>query len=227
MVSIRNLRFSYPGSSFDLNISELVFPSAAATAVVGPSGSGKTTLLHLIAGIMTPASGTIEVDHTEVTQLSEAARRAFRLSKIGFVFQDFELIEYLSVLDNVLLPCRVGTAVPLNSETRNRAEHLLRQAGLEKHLRRNVTRLSQGERQRVALCRALLTEPAVLLADEPTGNLDPETSTQVLDLLFDFVRQHGTTFIMVTHDHSLLPRFDATVDFRQLLTAEPSSGGIR
>lgn len=141
------------------------------------------------------------------------------MSQIGFVFQNFELIDYLNVLDNVLLPCRVGTAVKLNSTTRDRAAALLQQAGLADFSKRNVTQLSQGERQRVALCRALLVEPSLLLADEPTGNLDPETSEQVLNLLFEFIRQNQTTFVMVTHDHSLLHRFDQTVDFRQLLAS--------
>ncbi|GAB5444505.1 MAG: ABC transporter ATP-binding protein [Fuerstiella sp.] len=217
MVSIRQLRFQYPGSSFSLQVDRLDLPVGHATAVVGPSGCGKTTFLHLLAGIHQATSGSIRVGDTDVTQLSEADRRAFRLSQIGFIFQNFELIDYLNVLDNVLLPCRVGTAVKLDSTTRDRAAGLLQQAGLANFSKRNVTQLSQGERQRVALCRALLVEPSLLLADEPTGNLDPETSEQVLNLLFEFIRQNQTTFVMVTHDHSLLHRFDQTVDFRQLL----------
>lgn len=219
MVSIRQLRFQYPGSSFSLQVDQLHLPVGQATAVVGPSGCGKTTFLHLLAGIHRATSGSIRIGDTDVTQLSEAHRRVFRLSQIGFVFQNFELIDYLNVLDNVLLPCRVGTAVKLNSTTRDRAAALLQQAGLADFSKRNVTQLSQGERQRVALCRALLVEPSLLLADEPTGNLDPETSEQVLNLLFEFIRQNQTTFVMVTHDHSLLHRFDQTVDFRQLLAS--------
>ena len=133
------------------------------------------------------------------------------------VFQDFELIEYLSVLDNVLLPCRIGR-LPLDEAARERAKHLLDVVGMTQHARKSVTRLSQGERQRVAICRGLLTKPPLLLADEPTGNLDPITSDRILDLLLHTVREEKSTLIMVTHDHSLLHRFDRTLDFNEFLT---------
>ncbi|MEZ6127396.1 MAG: ABC transporter ATP-binding protein [Planctomycetaceae bacterium] len=222
MIDIRQLQFSYPHSSFDLFIEHLQIDSLCATAVVGPSGSGKTTLLHLMAGILLPQAGQITVNEQSVSGMSEAARRRFRLQHVGMVFQNFELIEYLSVLDNVLLPCRIGDAVALTQDVRDRALSLLVAAGLEQHVRKSVTRLSQGERQRVSICRALLTRPSVILADEPTGNLDPVTSEQILQLLLKSVSEEQATLVMVTHDHSLLHHFDQTIDFAQFLTPAAS-----
>lgn len=216
MIELQQLQFRYPRSPFRLSIERLAFTTQAATAIVGPSGSGKTTLLHLLAGILTPDSGRITVGDTVVTDLTEKRRREFRLSSIGLVFQDFELLDYLSVIDNITLPCRLGP-LPLSSSLIERAKQLLQEVGLADYARRSVTKLSQGERQRVAICRALLTSPGLLLADEPTGNLDPKTSTQILDLLLRLVKEQGATLLMVTHDHTVLSRFDQTVDFETLL----------
>ena len=224
MIEIQQLEFSYPNSSFDLHVAELKIDSPCAAAIVGPSGSGKTTLLHLMAGILPPNKGRIAINGHAVSSMSDAGRRRFRLQHVGMVFQSFELIEYLTVLDNVLLPCRIGDAVSLTNEIRDRARALLTAAGLEKHARRSVTKLSQGERQRVAICRALLTRPPVLLADEPTGNLDPATSEQILELLLKTVHEQNATLVMVTHDHSLLHHFDRTIDFTQFLTTSGSTG---
>ena len=219
MIQITDLKFCYPSGQFDLTIPELTIAPQRATAVVGPSGSGKTTLLHLIAGILTPDDGTITIGDVAVSQLADVERRRFRLSDVGMVFQEFELIEYLNVLDNVLLPCRLGNAVELTIDIRNRAKGLLEEVGLGDQMFKSVTHLSQGERQRVAICRALLAKPTLILADEPTGNLDPATSTHILNLLLQSVQNEKATLIMVTHDHSLLDRFDNTVDFSQYLSA--------
>lgn len=223
MIEIHQLRFSYPRSDFHLHIPELTVAAGSSTAIVGPSGSGKTTLLHLISGILPADSGSITVDQTDVVGLTESDRRRFRLRHIGLVFQDFELIEYLNVIDNVLLPCRIGTAVRLNTKIRDRADALIQTAGLQKYRRKSVTRLSQGERQRVAICRALLCEPSLLLADEPTGNLDPTTTDRIMGLLLDQVRKHSATLIMVTHDHSLLNQMTRTVEFEQFLQSDSKS----
>jgi putative ABC transport system ATP-binding protein len=132
---------------------------------------------------------------------------------VGLVFQEFELLEHLNVLDNVLLPCRVTPSIQISARYRERAIALADEMGLADKLRRYPRKLSQGERQRVALCRALLTQPPLLLCDEPTGNLDPANKEHVLDILFDYVRRNATTLLTVTHDHQLLPRFDETIDF--------------
>ncbi|MEQ9409645.1 MAG: ABC transporter ATP-binding protein [Fuerstiella sp.] len=226
MIRIRNLAFAYAQSVFDLQIDELQIQASSATAMVGPSGSGKTTLLNIIAGILSPDSGCVSVMETDLAGLSDAARRRFRLKNIGLVFQEFELIDYLNVLDNVLLPCRVDRAFPLTSDRRDRAAGLIEDVGLKDHLKKSVTRLSQGERQRVAICRALLMRPPLLLADEPTGNLDPVTSDQIVKLLLRAVQDEGTTLLMVTHNHSLLHHFSRTIDFAEFLTTSARGASV-
>jgi putative ABC transport system ATP-binding protein len=213
MIAVSNLEFEYPQSAFRLSVSDLTVRRGATVAVIGPSGSGKTTLLNLIAGILIPSAGRVTTGGVEVSSLSETARRDFRVRQVGLVFQEFELLEHLHVLDNILLPCRITPSIRITREHRIRAELLASEMGIEDKLRRYVRRLSQGERQRVALCRALLLEPPLLLCDEPTGNLDPANKQHVLDILFNYVRRNGTTMLTVTHDHQLLPRFDETIDF--------------
>jgi len=199
MIAIRDLRFAWTDGPFQLQIPRLEIARGEAAVLAGPSGCGKTTLL------------------TDLGRLSDADRRLFRLRNIGLVFQDFQLIDYLDVLGNVLLPCRIQPAVKLTPAIRARGLDLLNQVGLASFSQRPVTRLSQGERQRVALCRALLLNPLLLLADEPTGNLDPENSRRMVELLLQESRRSGATLIMVTHDHSLLPMFDRTLPFLQYL----------
>lgn len=215
MISIQNLRFRYSEGDFALHVPELVVEDGERVAVIGPSGSGKTTLLNLIAGIRTPQSGRVMTRETDIGELEDGARRDFRIRHIGLVFQEFELLEYLSVLDNILLPYRINRSLKLTREVRQRAAELAKEVGISGHLGRFVTRLSQGERQRVSVCRALLAQPGLILADEPTGNLDPTNKDRVLDILMEYVDRHEATLVTVTHDHDLLPRFERVVDFRQ------------
>jgi len=213
VIEIRGLNFSYPGGDFLLDMPSFDVRPGEKLAVIGPSGSGKTTLLNLVSGIVTPARGTVRVGETEVSALGDALRRAFRIRQIGFVFQDFELLDYLNVLDNILHPYRITDALLLTANVRERAHALADRMGIGDKLKRRANDLSQGEKQRVAICRALLPEPRLLLADEATGNLDPHNKGVILDLLFDSVDAHGATLLAVTHDHELLPRFDRVVDF--------------
>ncbi len=212
MISIEDVKFCYRDGDFRLSVPRFQVRSGATVAVVGPSGSGKTTLLNLAAGILVPDSGNVRTNDVTVSSLSEPARRDFRIANIGLVFQEFELLEHLRVLDNILLPCRITGRVQLSQSHRDRATELAREVGLGDKLRRFVRKLSQGERQRVAVCRALLLQPPLLLCDEPTGNLDPANKEHVLDILFDYVRRTGATLLAVTHDHGLLDRFDETFD---------------
>jgi putative ABC transport system ATP-binding protein len=214
MISIHDLHFHYPNSEFRLTVPELAVSSGEKIAVVGPSGSGKTTLLNLLAGILTPGQGKVRVGEVDVSDLGDAGRRDFRISNIGFIFQDFELLDYLSILDNILHPYRITSALKLTGEVRQRAVDLAEQMGIAAHLRKRPDTLSQGEKQRAAICRALLPKPDLILADEATGNLDPANKTRILDLLFKSVEDHDATLVAVTHDHELLPRFDRVVDFR-------------
>jgi putative ABC transport system ATP-binding protein len=224
MIRISNLRFRYRDGDFELAIPGLSIGRGERVAVIGPSGSGKTTLLHLIAGIATPDSGDVETNGVDVNRLDDAGRRDFRIRNIGLVFQEFELLEYLSVLDNVLLPYRINRSLRLDASVRRRAEALAARVGIEDKLGRLATRLSQGEKQRVAVCRALIAEPALLLADEPTGNLDPANKDRVLDILADYAAESGATLVTVTHDHALLPRFARVIDFRSELAASGATG---
>jgi len=214
-VRITDLEFRYGEGDFRLGIPALEVPTGSTMAFIGPSGSGKTTLLHLIAGIAVPLAGRVETQGVDVGGLSDAARREFRIRQVGLVFQEFELLEHLSVLDNILLPYRINPALRLVPDVRCRAEEVADQVGIADKLGRFPSRLSQGERQRVAICRAILPEPPLLLADEPTGNLDPASKDRVLDYVSDYARRSGATFIMVTHDRELLGRFEKVVDFKQ------------
>jgi ABC-type lipoprotein export system ATPase subunit len=221
-VAISNLEFRYSEGDFALRVPELQVARGEALAFVGPSGSGKTTLLHLIAGIAAATEGRVVTEGVEVSALSEPARRDFRVGAIGLVFQEFELLEYLSVFDNVVLPYRINSTLHLDGCVRARTRELAERLGIAKLLARRPAQLSQGERQRVAVCRALVVDPPLLLADEPTGNLDTANKLRVLDLLFDVARERGATLVTVTHDRELLPRFDRVLDFKQFSTSDSS-----
>lgn len=214
MIQIQSLKFQYPGTEFRLQIPEFNLAQFEKVAVIGPSGSGKTTLLNLIAGILTPLDGSVAVGDLEINALSDAERRDFRIRNIGFVFQDFELLDYLDVMDNVLLPYRITSALKLDREVRVRAVALAENMGIGDKLRRRPDKLSHGEKQRAAICRALLPNPGLILSDEATGNLDPSNKTKILDLLFQTVEHHKASLLAVTHDHELLKRFDRVVDFQ-------------
>ncbi|MBT5847367.1 MAG: ATP-binding cassette domain-containing protein, partial [Verrucomicrobiales bacterium] len=180
-VTIENLEFEYGPGRFRLFIPDLQIEAGTRMAFVGPSGSGKTTLLRLIAGIVTPQSGTVNVGEVPVNELADAGRRAFRIRHIGFVFQDFRLVEHLDVRENILLPYRLNDALPVYDSIESQVKQQAERLDLADKLGSPVDELSQGEQQRVAICRALLPRPELLLADEPTGNLDPKNKGRILD----------------------------------------------
>ena len=213
MITINDLSFRYSATSFRLHVPELTLQGDERVAIVGPSGSGKTTLLNLIAGILTPEGGRIDVAGTDVGHLSDTERRRFRASTIGFVFQDFALLDYLSARQNILYPYRITPALTLDAEVTERAETLAAACGIGDNLDRPPSQLSQGEQQRVAICRALVTQPKLILSDEATGNLDPDSKGRILDLLFERAAEGCAAVLAVTHDHELLPRFDRVLDF--------------
>lgn len=211
LVELEDVRFAH-GGSFQLFLEHFLVQPGEALALIGPSGSGKSTLIDLIAGIRLPAAGRIRVLGQNWSLLTEEGRRAVRRSRIGMAFQEFELLDYLTARENILLACYVGGTQEPRSALLQRAEGLAAAAGIQSVLDRSPARLSQGERQRVALCRALLTRPPLILCDEPTGNLDPKSSADVIRLLLNQAREDGSTLLMATHDHSLIPRFDRVFD---------------
>ena len=202
--------------NFKLDV-DLQFPATGVTAIYGPSGSGKTTLLALIAGIVQPQSGEIRLGDNRLDQLSDGARRLHRLGHIGMIFQSFELLDYLDVRDNILLQARLAPGITIDASLEQRGQAIADELGLADKWRRPVQALSQGERQRVAACRALLLEPDLVLADEPTGNLDPDNKQRVLEQLVALCKRDERILLTVTHDHSLLPSFDRVLEMGQLL----------
>ncbi len=197
LIRIDDLEFRYGRAGFRLLIPALHIKAQEQVAIIGPSGSGKTTLLNLIAGLAVPESGTIHVGEHEVSGLHDAARRDFRIRHIGFVFQDFELVEFLTIKGNILHPFRISSALQLSEEVAHRAIRLTKSMGIDDKLYRKPGQLSQGEKQRAALCRALLPDPKIVLADEPTGNLDPDAKRQVVEYLTVHARESGATLVMV------------------------------
>jgi putative ABC transport system ATP-binding protein len=173
-----------------------------AVAVVGASGSGKSTLLSLLAGLDLPSRGTVRLAGREINTLSEDERAALRGSLLGFVFQSFQLLPALDALENVALPLELAGS----ATAQERAEAMLARVGLGERLRHYPKHLSGGEQQRVALARAFAVRPALLLADEPTGNLDAATGAEIIDLMFEMNREAGTTLVLVTHDEALAAR---------------------
>jgi ABC-type lipoprotein export system ATPase subunit len=220
LIRLSDISFRYPSGNFQLGIQELLVTAGEKVAVIGPSGSGKTTLLNLVAGILTPEKGSVSVGDVEINAQSDTFRRDFRITKIGFIFQDFGLLDYLDVQDNILHPYRISGALQLTSDVRNRAKELAVQMDITDKLRRHPSELSQGERQRVAICRAMLPGPKLILADEATGNLDPKNKVRILELLFENMAHHNATLLAVTHDQELLPHFDRVVDFSDFLRGE-------
>ena len=219
-VRVEGLHCAYGGRGFTLEVPRFALAAGEAVALVGPSGCGKTTFLQALAGILPPRTGRVEVEGTTVwggtPALAEAARRRFRLTHLGLVFQELELLEHLTVRDNILRPWHLGSKPAPWDEGVRRAEALAETLGIASHLAKKPRALSQGERQRVAVGRALAPRPRVLLADEPTGNLDAETARRVLDLLLAAAREDGAALLLVTHDPALLPRVDRVVEMRAL-----------
>ena len=214
---LEHLAFSYGEGGFHLEIPLLEIPKGQKAAVVGPSGCGKTTLIQLVAGILKPNSGSVQAGDVVLGQYGERDLLDYRIATMGLIFQEFKLLEYLSVVENILLPYRLNPILELKPETRSRALELAGQVGLADKLERHPKNLSQGERQRVALCRALITTPALLLCDEPTANLDPANRDRILELLFSYCGEQEATLVMVTHDPEVLERFDQRIDIREFL----------
>jgi putative ABC transport system ATP-binding protein len=207
-IAINDLTYAYPQGDFTLHLPAMQWPNGSRIALVGPSGSGKTTLLHLLSGITLAGQGSVLLDDVDLVALSDAKRRALRIQSMGFVFQEFRLLEYLSVQENIRLPYRLHGSLDWNAAAVKRRLELMERAGISALCSRKVGRLSTGERQRVAVCRALIASPTLILADEPTANLDNDNKKRVQSLLFEEAQRCGATLVLATHDCELLDAFD-------------------
>jgi putative ABC transport system ATP-binding protein len=209
MIIARNLSQTYRSGTQPLTVLRDVDLEIAAdefVAIVGPSGSGKTTLLGLLAGLDTPATGEVELAGQRLNHLTEDQRARFRAANIGFVFQTFQLVPTLTALENVLVPLELAGVPGSSRELEARASALLERVGLGDRTSHYPTQLSGGEQQRVALARAFASEPKILFADEPTGNLDGETGRRIVELMVRLNAESNTTLVLVTHDLDLAAR---------------------
>ena len=207
-LSVRDLSKSYPTRGGDMPVLRgvnLTLAAGESAAIMGPSGSGKSTLLHILGTLDRPTAGRVELDGTDPFALPEAGLAGFRNSRIGFVFQDHHLLPQCTVLENVLIPTLVGE--PADDATRARARQLLTRVGLHDRLDHRPAELSGGERQRAAVARALIRQPKLLLADEPTGNLDRKNAQLVGELLLELHREQQTVLVVVTHSQDLAKMF--------------------
>lgn len=213
MISVSHLTMRLAAGGHDVTILDdlsLEVPRKQMVAVVGPSGSGKSTLLGLIAGLDRPTSGSIRLDGVEITTMPESRMARFRRQTIGYIFQSFHLIPTLTALENVAVPLEL-TGEP---SARERALELLDAVGLRDRATHYPVQLSGGEQQRVAVARAFACRPPILLADEPTGNLDSANGRQVIELLLALHRDHGSTLVLVTHDQDLAAHAERIVTLR-------------
>ncbi len=214
MIEINNVKKSYVQGEQNIEVLKglsLKVEAGETVAITGPSGCGKTTLLSLLSGLERTDSGTLSINNTDITNLSEKSITEFRSKNLGIVFQKFHLFSHLNALENVSLPLEILK----DSEANNKSQKLLDRVGLSHRLDHTPGQLSGGECQRVGLARALVTDPQIILADEPTGSLDANTGQAVMDLLFELVKQKNKTLVLVTHNTELAHRCDRVVSLSE------------
>ena len=210
MIAVQHVFKSVTDSTGSLTILrdiDFTLNKGETAAIVGASGSGKSTLLSIVAGLDTPTSGTVHIDGVDLFAMTEDERAALRSQKVGFVFQSFQLLGNLTALENVMLPLELAG----KRDARATATQMLQRVGLGERLSSYPKVLSGGEQQRVALARAFVVQPAVLLADEPTGSLDFATGGKIMELMFDLNREQGTTLVLVTHDRAIAQRCERRI----------------
>ncbi len=215
MIKVQDLRLEYSTREETLQVIDIPHWSVEKgrqIAIFGPSGSGKSTLLHILAGVLVPSSGRVEVCGEEISQMSEAQRDAFRARRIGYVFQNFNLLQGYSALDNVLMGMTFCSVKP----DRKLAKSLLDHVGIGARIKHTPSEMSLGEQQRVAIARALAKKPEVVLADEPTGSLDPRNKAQVVKLLRSMCEEQGSTLILVSHEMDIIAQFERQVRFADI-----------
>jgi putative ABC transport system ATP-binding protein len=216
MIRLENIRYRYPTGDFSLHCRELHLGAGDTLLIFGANGSGKSTLMQIVAGIIRPQAGQVYLGEYEVTKLSNSDRSLLRLFRIGYIWQNFALLPHLTVMNNVLLPLRLGPGPGVSRQQRERALQLLTALNLAAYARRYPEHLSRGEQQRVAICRALVSEPHYLLADEPTASLDSDHRDMVLALLRDYTSEYQCPLLLATHDPDMRGQFQQQLDMREL-----------
>ena len=221
-MGLKDVRFRWPGrASFALSVPDFSVMPGETVLLLGESGSGKSTLLSLICGTVLADAGTVQVAGTDLSGLSGGQRDRFRAEQIGMIFQQFNLLPFGTVLDNILLPLRFAPSRRSRvGDARSEAQNLSKALGLPDVLSAKASTLSVGQQQRVAVARAMIGRPPVIIADEPTSALDATSQSAFLDLLFDQVRAYGTTLLMVSHDPRLGERFDRVIAMKDIAQIE-------
>ena len=215
ILETKDLTKSYPSGNTQLTVLDAVniqIPTGSTASIVGPSGSGKTTLLGLCAGLDRASSGSVMLDGKDITHFSEGERAELRRKSIGFIFQNFQLMPNLTAIENVVIPAELQGKN--GAETNKRAKELLERVGLGSRMKHYPKQLSGGEQQRVAIARAFIHQPKILFADEPTGNLDEESSILIEDMLFEINKELGTTLVIVTHDNELAEKTEYLIKLK-------------
>ncbi len=213
MLSTHDLRFAYPNGGFSLSVADFSATEGETVGIGGSSGTGKSTFLRLLSGILKPDTGTVNICGEDAARLSARSLRALRLRRLGLVFQDFALLDYLSVEDNILLPARLGGI--LDDHVREQARELAGHLEIAQHWHRLCSEISQGERQRVAVARALAHSPGAVLADEPTASLDAKRSQIVMSLLTRYAKEKRAALVVVTHDSALSSQLDRVINVEE------------
>lgn len=218
MINIKNVIMKYQDNGTEieaLKIKKLQIKDGKKVAFIGSSGCGKTTLFNLISGMIVPTEGNVEVEDMDITDLTEAERDLFRANHIGYIFQDFNLFPEFTVMQNVTLPMTFSKRYS-KKEINELAKDMLKKVGMEEKANQKVKTLSGGEKQRVAIARSIVNKPNVILADEPTGNLDYKNGVKIMELIMEIAREEKATLIVITHNNSQLDMFDEVINIEEL-----------
>ena len=218
MINLKNIEMTYDDNGTKINalkIKKISIEDGERVAFIGSSGCGKTTLFNLISGMITPTSGTVLVENVALNTLKESERDLFRANHIGYIFQDFNLFSEFTVMQNVVLPMSFSNRYS-KKEMQAEAINIIKRVGLENKINQKVKTLSGGEKQRVAIARSIVNKPNIILADEPTGNLDYKNGEKIIDLIMQIAKEEKATLLVITHNNSQLDMFDRVINVEEL-----------